>query len=239
MKFIFEYIRIQVLELLRLPSFFLPLIALPAAFYLMMGMRVDLPAAQILFSYLAFAVLGTMMFQFGVGIAATRNDAWNLYLLTLPVSSKVRVSSQLMAGLFFSALFAVPLLVIGAVNGAIFSVSAERFLFALGTLCIGGLVHGSLGLALGYWLPSRGAVPITNLIYFPLAFVGGLFGPVNFGAFQPVHTFSPTGAWADLINTSLDGRLDVLALIILAGYFVVCAFFAIWGYRRVEQTQYR
>lgn len=239
MKFIFEYVRVQVLELFRLPSFFLPLIALPTAFYLMLGIRADAPAAQILFSYMAFSVLGTMMFQFGVGVAATRNDPWNLYLLTLPVPSRVRVSSQLMAGLFFSALFSLPLLVVGAVNGALFSVSAGPLLFAIGGLCIGGLVHGGLGLALGYWLPARGAVPITNLIYFPLAFVGGLFGPVDFGAFQPVHTFSPTGAWADLISTSLVGRLDVLALIILAGYFIVCAFFAIWGYRRVEQTQYR
>lgn len=239
MKFIAEYVRIQILELLRLPSFFLPLIALPAAFYLMIGVRAELPAAQILFSYLAFAMLGTMMFQFGVGIAASRNDPWSLYLLSLPVPSRVRVLSQLIAGLFFSVLFSVPLLVIGAVNGAVFAVPPERFLAGAAALLAGGLVHGSLGLALGYWLPARGAVPITNLIYFPLAFIGGLFGTLNLGALQPLHTFSPTGAWADLINSSLIGEFNGLALAILLGYFLLCGSVAVWGYRRVEQTQYR
>ena len=239
MKFVAEYVRIQVLELLRLPSFFLPLIALPAAFYLMVGVRADLPAGQILFSYLAFAMLGTMMFQFGVGIASTRNDAWSLYLLSLPVPSRVRVLSQLIAGLFFSVLFSVPLLVLGVVNGAVFSVAPGRFLWAVGALILGGLVHGALGLALGYWLPARGAVPITNLIYFPLAFVGGLFGTWDLGALQPLHTFSPTGAWSDLITSALHGEGNGLALIILAGYFLLCGAVAVWGYRRVEQTQYR
>ena len=239
MRFVAEYVRIQVLELLRLPSFFLPLIALPAAFYLMIGVRADLPAAQILFSYLAFAMLGTMMFQFGVGIAATRNDPWNLYLLSLPVSSRVRVASQLIAGLFFAVLFSLPLLLIGMINGAVFTVAPGRFLFGIGALIIGGLVHGALGLALGYWLPARGAVPITNLIYFPLAFIGGLFGTWDLGALQPLHTFSPTGAWADLINSALLGESNGQAQAILGGYLLICGFVAIWGYRRVEQTQYR
>jgi len=239
MKFTAEYVRIQILELLRLPAFFLPLIALPAAFYLMIGVRADLPAAQILFSYLAFAMLGTMMFQFGVGIAATRNDAWNLYLLSLPVPSRVRVTSQLIAGLFFSALFSLPLLLLGVINGAVFTVPPERFLLGIGALLIGGLVHGALGLALGYWLPARGAVPIANLIYFPLAFIGGLFGTWDLGALQPLHTYSPTGAWADLITSALHDDFNGLALAILGGYLLICGLVAIWGYRRVEQTQYR
>lgn len=239
MRFVAEYVRVQILELVRLPSFFLPLIALPAAFYLMVGVRADLPPGQVLFSYLAFAMLGTMMFQFGVGIASTRNDPWNLYLLTLPVPSRVRVASQLIAGLFFSVLFSVPLLVLGVINGAVFSVAPGRFLLGLCALLAGGLVHGALGLALGYWLPSRGAVPIANLIYFPLAFIGGLFGTWDLGALQPLHTFSPTGAWADLINSALQGEANGLALVILAGYLLLCGLAAVWGYRRVEQTQYQ
>ncbi|WP_394939638.1 hypothetical protein [Psychromicrobium sp. YIM B11713] len=238
MKYLFEYIRIQFLELFRLPAFFLPLAALPALFYLMAGSHSDLPPAQALFNYLAFAMLGTVMFQFGVGIAANRNEPWNLYLLTLSASSRLRILAQLLTALIFSVVFALPLLLIGLINGALFSASAGELGFGGLALLLGGIVHGCLGLALGYWLPVKGAVPITNLIYFPLSFVGGLFGPVHLGPLQFLHTFSPTGAWTDLIGTALTGSLNIAAMIILGCYFLICGTVAVLGYRRVEQTEY-
>ncbi|NYE95345.1 ABC-2 type transport system permease protein [Psychromicrobium silvestre] len=239
MKYLVEYVRIQFLELLRLPSFFLPLVALPAVFYLMAGARSGPLAGISLFSYLAFAIMGTMMFQFGVGIAANRNDPWNLYLLTLPASSRLRIGSQLLTGLVFAVLFALPLLAIGLFNGALLSISPAGLGMGAAALLIGGVVHGALGLALGYWLPVRGATPITSLLYFPLSFVGGLFGPVDLGALQVLHDFSPTGAWTDLIAGALAGSVPWRALLVLGIYFLLCGTAAVLGYRRVEQTQYR
>ncbi|WP_045075389.1 hypothetical protein [Psychromicrobium lacuslunae] len=238
MKYLLEHTRIQFLELYRLPAFFLPLVALPALFYLMAGSHSSLSPAHSLFNYLAFAILGTVMFQFGVGIAGNRNDPWNVYLLTLSASPRLRIAAQLLSALLFSLVFALPLLIIGGINGALLSASPSAL--GLGTLALlsGGIVHGSLGLALGYWLPVKGAVPLTNLIYFPLSFVGGLFGPVQLGALQFLHSFSPTGAWTDLIASALRSQFNFVATLTLGIYFVLCATAAIIGYRRVEQTEY-
>lgn len=238
MNYLVAHTKVQFLELIRQPAFVLPLVALPALFYLLAGAHSELPAAQALFNYIAFTILGTVMFQFGVGIAANRNEPWTAYLLTLSVSSGLRIFAQLIAALFFAVIFALPLLVIGLFNGALFSASVGGLSLGSVALLIGGIVHGSLGLALGYWLPVKGAMPITNLIYFPLSFVGGLFGPVQLGPLQFLHSYSPTGAWTDLIASALIGELDATAALILGIYLVVCGTVAVIGYRRVEQTEY-
>lgn len=239
MNYLLVYVRLQILELMRLPSFLLPMAIFPVLFYLTVGLRTEQPAAQTLFNYAAFAMLGTAMFQFGVGIAATRNDPWNVYLLSLPASARQRVLAQLLSGVAFATLFALPFAVIGLLFGSFAGISAQSLALAVLALGIGASVHGCLGLALGYWLPARGALPIANLIYFPLSFLGALFGPVDFGSLQPLHTWSPTGAWADLIAGGLRSELTFTALLILFGYLLVCATMAVLGYRRVQQTVYR
>lgn len=239
MKYLFAYVRLQLLELLRLPSFLIPMATFPVVFYLTVGLRTGGGPTQTLFNYAAFAMLGAAMFQFGVGIAASRNDPWHLYLLSLPASPRQRVLAQLLAGAVFAMLFALPFAVIGVIFGGFAETSPAALALAGAALVAGALVHGCLGLALGYWLPSRGALPIANLIYFPLSFLGALFGPVDFGPWQPLHTWSPTGAWADLIAVALQGSVNLGALLILLGYLLLCATVAVLGYRRVQQTVYR
>lgn len=239
MRYLSEHTRIQLLELIRLPYFMLPLITLPLLFYATLGIRNDLPPGQILFNYMAFAMLGSAMFQFGVGIAAVRNDPWSIYLLSLPATSALRIGAQLITGVVFSIIFVLPFILVGLFFGIFSTLDLRSTGMAFLALIIGALAHGALGLALGYWLPARGALPITNLIYFPLSFIGGLFFSVDFGTYQWLHTYSPTGAWADLISTGLKGILSPLPLTILIGYGIVFSALAIMGYRRVEQTVYR
>lgn len=239
MKYLLAYVRLQLLELLRLPSFLIPMATFPVLFYLTVGLRSGGPPVQTLFNYAAFAMLGAAMFQFGVGIAATRNDPWNLYLLSLPASPRQRIFAQLLAGVVFAVLFASPFAGIGMLFGGFQGIPPTVLGLASAALVTGALVHGCLGLALGYWLPSRGALPIANLIYFPLSFLGALFGPVDFGPWQPLHTWSPTGAWSDLIAAALHGTVANPALLILIGYLLLCSAIAVLGYRRVQQTVYR
>lgn len=239
MRYLLAYVRLQLLELLRLPSFLVPMATFPVLLYLTIGLRSGGAPVQTLFNYAAFAMLGAAMFQFGVGIAATRNDPWQLYLLSLPASPRKRIMAQLLAGAVFAILFALPFAAIGWLFGGFAGSAPIALGLASSALLAGALVHGCLGLALGYWLPARGALPIANLIYFPLSFLGGLFGPVDFGSWQPLHAWSPTGAWADLIAAALQNTVDLPALSILGGYLLLCSTLAVLGYRRVQQTVYR
>ena len=112
-------------------------------------------------------------FQFGVGIAAGRATPWESYLRTLPVTPghgwrdvcsppspsaprrrhrRSRRDDRLRGG---AARLAVRGLVVG--------------------LLLGSMPFAFLGIALGYWLSPRAALPVANLLFLPLAIAGSLW----------------------------------------------------------------
>ena len=119
-------------------------------------------------------------------------------------------------------------------------VMLERVLVCL---LIGSIPLGLLGIMLGYLLSERGALPVTNLIYLPLSYAGGLFS-ANSGELphvvRRVSPWLPTRQWSDLLlDFGLGGRLPGHQLVALSGYGVLFAVAAVYGYRRDEQRQYR
>ena len=76
MKLLLAHVRLILLDLLRSPSYLVPAIVFPAMFYSLFGLsyaRHDTPTANLVMtSYVAFAIVGVTLFQFGVGIAAER-----------------------------------------------------------------------------------------------------------------------------------------------------------------------
>ncbi len=79
------YSRLAVVELVRLPAFVAPTLAFPPLLFLFFGApRADGAdtAWAISASFAAFAVLGVLLFQFGVGIADDRDSPWERSFLT-------------------------------------------------------------------------------------------------------------------------------------------------------------
>ena len=81
------------------------------------------------------------------------------------------------------------------------SLSPARWLALAATLLLGAAPFAVLGIALGYWAPARGALPIANLLYLGLAYAGGLWfrardlpAPV-----ADVSPYLPTRALADAL----------------------------------------
>jgi ABC-2 type transport system permease protein len=111
------------------------------------------------------------------------------------------------------------------------------------SLLAGAVPLGLLGIMLGYLLNERGALPITNLLYLPLSYLGGLFTarPDDLPALaQRVAPWLPTRQWGELlIGFGLGGQVPVHAVLALAGYGALFAALAVFGYRRDEQRQYR
>ncbi|NEM92127.1 ABC transporter permease [Galbitalea soli] len=238
MTVIIATVRLQVIELVRLPAFLLPLAAFPTMLYVLLPANLARPSLLTLLGYLAFAILGTMMFQFGVGIATGRNDPWTIYTQTLPTRAVQRIVALVGAGIAFSALFCVPLVVAGSASGALRAATPGAIALIILALLLGAVVHGLFGLSLGFWLPARGAVGITNLVYFPLSYVGGLFGPVAPGPLTEIHPWTPTGGWMDLLHASASGEFAGRPMLVLAGYAAAFGAATLVGYLRVERTVY-
>ncbi len=110
-------------------------------------------------------------FQFGVGIATSRTTPWETYLRTLPAAPATRLAGRVLVGARLRRRHG------GAVALVAFTVyrveMAAWRLGALGlALLVGSIPFALLGIAFGYWLPPRAALPVANVLYLPLA-VGG------------------------------------------------------------------
>ena len=169
------YSRLAVVELVRLPAFVAPTLAFPPLLFLFFGA----PRAKgadaawaISASFAAFAVLGVLLFQFGVGIADERDSPWERYVRTLRAPPWVRFAGRITAALVFSVASLAPLAVVAAMTTDV-SPSLGAFGSVLVAVLVGSVPFGLFGIAMGYWVHPKGALAVTNLIYLPLAYLGG------------------------------------------------------------------
>lgn len=188
-----------------------------------------------------FAVFSVCVFQFGVGVAEDRATAWEPYLRTLPVGAGPRVVSRLLNGVLFALIGLVPVLVAAAVLTEA-TVTVPQAVAGLGTLALAGVPLLLMGVAVGYSLPVKAALPVAQVLLFPLAFGGGLFiPPAAFPAWlDAVSLALPTRAGRDLLVWAVTGApWPSLALPVLAVWAVLAGAVAVWAYRRDEGRRFR
>jgi ABC-2 type transport system permease protein len=98
-----------------------------------------------------------------------------------------------------------------------------------------------LGLFLGFVLSSKAAIGVSQLLFFPVAILGGLFLPPQImPAFvQAVSPFVPSRGAVELVWAATTGSSpDPVAVVMLAGWTVVAAVAAVWAYRRDEGRRF-
>jgi ABC-2 type transport system permease protein len=238
---VWVHVRAATLELLRYPSFSVPTLLFPTVLFLAWGSRAGVPANLALASYAAFAVLGVAFFQFGVGIAAERSSPWHVFLRTLPVSATVRFAARTVSALVF-ALGSAALLVAVAVGTTSVALAASEWAGFVGALLLGAVPFSLLGIAIGYWLTPRGALPVANILFLGLAYLGGLLGgvrdlPSELGGLSQLV---PTRLWGELLAASVGfAEWRPVNALWLAGYGAAFALLAAWGYRRDEGERFR
>ncbi len=240
---VLPYAKIALRELGRLPSFILPTLLFPSVLFLFFGRQSHATpdkAWAALVSFAAFAVLGVLLFQFGVGLASDRDSPWERYVRTLGAPVWKRFSSRIAAALVFSLASLIPLVVAAAITSPIHP-SPRQAISALAAVLFGSIPFGLLGIAIGYWVPPRGALPVTNLVYLPLAYAGGLFGEHGGPPARMTHVtrWIPTRIWNDLVLSAAFGGPVLSQAARLVGWAAVFAVVAGLGYRRDEGRHYR
>lgn len=242
MKLIRAHARTELIELLRYPTFSVPTLLFPALLFLFFGVPAEGSDESILMvSYAAFGVLGVALFQFGVGIASERASPWQVYLRTLPVSAGTRLAARLLAAATFALASAA---VVVAVSHAFTSarLAPLEWLRLVLALAYGTIPFALLGLAIGYWLTPKGALPVANLLFLGLAFLGGLWTGAA-GLPDAAESFSPllpTRQWGEIVwAPAVNGAWELWPWLGLAGYTVAFGGLAAWGYRRDEGQRFR
>jgi ABC-2 type transport system permease protein len=241
MKLTLAHTRAMTVELLRYPAYLVPTLLLPSVFFLFFvspGRQSD--AGVRMATFAGFAVIGVAFFQFGVGIAIDRASPWEAYLRTLPAGPAVRLGARLISAAVF-ACAAAGLLVGTAVATTGVALSAGCWARVAAALLAGVIPFAFLGIALGYWAPAKGALPIANLLYLVMSYAGGLWilpSRLPEGV-RAVSRFLPTRALSDGLTAAAVGApVDWSAWLSLAGFAVAFAWIAAAGQRRDEGRRF-
>ena len=242
MKLALVYGRLQVVELVRFPGFFIGTLAFPTLTFLLFGLpRAGSHGDLFLASYAAFAVLGVGFFQFGVSTAIERVTAWHAFVRALPAPAASRFAGRTLAALTFAALSAGIVIVV-ALTTTSTSLTAGEWIRLIAALVVGAVPFVLLGLTIAYLTSPKSALPVANVLYLLLSYAGGLWtGPSDLPhAIRSISSYTPTRQWGDVLWPAVTGEpWHVTHWLALGAYAVAFAVIAAWGYRRDEGQRFR
>lgn len=174
----------QLLSLWRLPAFALPTLLFPMMFYVFFGLLFDMDGNRVhmptylLATFGTFGVMAPALFGFGVSVAGERGEGWLRLKRASPMPPGAYLGAKLASTLVFALAVVLALFSLGALFGDVSLRRGQWLLLAL-VLTLGSLPFCALGLAIGLRAGTQAAPAIVNMIYLPLAFLSGLWVPVQ------------------------------------------------------------
>lgn len=188
-----------------------------------------------------FAVISVCLFNFGAGVAEDRATPWDPYLRTLPVGPGPRIAGRLINGVLFAVLGLAPVVVLAGLATAA-TLTWQRLLLGALAMVMAAVPFLGAGLAIGYLLPVKAAVPVAQVVLFPMAFAGGLFLPPQTfpGWLEAISVTTPSRAGRDLVVAAVSGSdAPTRAWLVLLAWSVLAVAAAVWAYRRDEGRRFR
>lgn len=179
-------LRYETLRMLRTRSFSLSVIGFPVMFYALFalvlnrGAHVDggSAARYLLAGYASFGAVGAALFGVGVPLAAELGAGW----LALKRAGPMPPAAYLLAKCGTAVLFAVAIVGALAALGSAFggvTLTAGECARLLLLAAAGALPFAALGLLMAVLVPANAAPGVTNLLYLPMSFLGGLWIPIS------------------------------------------------------------
>ncbi|SFT82359.1 ABC-2 type transport system permease protein [Actinopolyspora lacussalsi subsp. righensis] len=247
MSAVLLYTRYQFRETVRIPMAALGTLAFPTLFMLLFVVSNrsvsgnTVAATEAAGQMSMFAVISAFVFNLGAGVAEDRAKAWHSYLRTLPTGPMAQLGGRLCNALCFALLSLIPVgltaVLFTAAEASVVEVGATVF-----ALVLAGVPFAFLGLAVGYSMPLKAAIPTVQLILFPLAFAGGLFLPPSVFPdwLDGISTVLPTRAARELVLGALTGGGPPLtALAVAVGWTAALGALAVFTFRRDEGRRFR
>ena len=179
--------RYEFLRLMRTRSFSFSVVGFPVVFYLFFGIIMNRGqqigaisvAKYVLASYAVFGMVGAALFGIGVGLAADLAAGWLDLKRASPMPPLAYVLAKCCSAVFFGILIVSLLALMGITLGHV-SLSLAEYGRMIALTVVGVIPFVCMGLALALLVPFSSAPGITNMIYLPMSFCGGLWVPLMF-----------------------------------------------------------
>ena len=176
--------RAEILKTFRETGFTIPSLIFPAMFYIFFGlifnksgMSGQMPA-YLLATYGVFGVIGPALFSFGVGVATERQQGWLALKQCTPMPISAYFFARVATAQVFGLIVVFSLFILGAIFGDV-ELTRAQWILTLLCLVIGSLPFCAMGLWLGLTLSAKAAPATVQLIYLPMAFLSGLWIPIQ------------------------------------------------------------
>jgi ABC-2 type transport system permease protein len=235
------FLALEMRRLLRNRRTVIFTLVLPVVFFLIFGTNrsySNLPAGSgnvEAFVMISMAVYGAMLGTTATGamVSVERAQGWSRQLRLTPLKPVAYIVVKVLTATTVGLASIAAVYTAGGFSGAHMPVSvwAETALIAW----VGSLVFAAFGLFMGYLLPSENVMQILGPVLALLAFLGGLFVPLDqIGEpFRTIAQFTPMYGLNQLVHAPLvhDGLTwaAVLNLVVWAAVFTGGA---AWRFRR-------
>ncbi|GAA3704909.1 hypothetical protein GCM10022224_082880 [Nonomuraea antimicrobica] len=191
-------------------------------------------------SLMFFGAMSGALTGLSITVAQDRELPWNPYVRTLPAGPYPRLAGRVLATLATVLLSVVPVLVVSALLTEA-TTTPLRLLLGLGALVVGVVPFMLIGLFIGFVMTAKGAIPVSQVVFFPMAIAGGLLLPPQIlpDFIEVVSPYTPARGVAELLwAITADTTPNTVALVSLAGWTVLAAAGAAWAYRRDEGRRF-
>lgn len=245
--FTLTYLGIELKRRLRNRRTLFFTIAFPVVMYVIIGVRLRdepltaTPLAQggvavAAYIMVSMAMYGAMMSatQTGAAVAVERAQGWSRQLRLTPLNPLVNIVIKMIAGMALGLLAVGATYIAGAISGIQLS-AAQWIVTGLVGWLLASAVFTTLGLFVGYLMPSENAAQVTSLVVVFLSFLGGLFYPLSSmpDFMQTIAKFTPVYGIGELARSPLTGEtFDIMWLVNALVWLVVFIAGTTWAFRR-------
>jgi ABC-2 type transport system permease protein len=191
-------------------------------------------------SLMFFGAMSAAVIGLGGSVSQDRELPWNPYLRTLPAGPLPRLAARMLSTVVVMLLSVIPVLVVAALLTEA-TITPGRLAFGLAALIAGGVPFMLMGLFIGLTLPSKAAFAVAQILFFPVAILGGLILPPAMlpGFVETISPYVPARGAAELIWAATAGTSPApVAVIMLGVWTAVTAAAATWAYRRDEGRRF-
>lgn len=231
---------LELKTLVRQPGFWVPTVLFPAMLYAFFGAQGAVEwAANAMAAFAVYAVLGVGFFQFGVSVALDRESPFAKWQQTLPGHAGHQWIARVLASLVFVTVAVALVVALSFALGRV-EVGAAALIRLAAVCLIASFTATFMGIALGSLASARAAVPLANLTFLPLAYLGGLWVPPMAlpSAVNVVSQWTPTRAMGELGWAAIAGtKWDPGHLAVLAGWTVISVAVAVVAHARHKRYE--
>lgn len=236
--------RYQMLEQIRVPIGLVASAFFPAASMLafVVPFTGDDPVAstRATGSMMLIGAMSAAIMGLSITVAQDREQPWNTYVRTLPAGPFPRFAGRILTTMATMLVATIPVLLIATLFTSA-TITLPKLLIGLVALLGGAVPFMLIGLFLGYLLASKAAIGVSQVLFFPIAILGGLFLPPQMmpDFVQAVSPFVPSRGAGELIWAVTTGSSpNTVAVIMLGVWTVIAALAAGWAYRRDEGRRF-